>query len=268
MRGITYISLVISALHHALVKHRTTGFCLVACALGLLWSVGTRAQYTSVAQFAKERGIQNLPGYDMRPIHFGFLLGFNMLDYHVYNTGLRTMENGGVARYAEVTKLDPGLVLGIVTDFRICRNLNFRILPGISFGARNLLFVDEYGNPIDEEPSKIKSTFVECPLLLKYGAKRLHNFRPYVVGGITPRFDLAKDRQEHLNMRSLDIYADAGVGLDFYLTYFRFSIELRGDFGLTNVFDDVRSSDEEDVPYQQAIRSLKSRWWGIVLYFE
>lgn len=226
------------------------------------------SQYTSASDFTTAKGVPNLPGYDKRAIHFGFLLGINFMDYHVYNTGLRTYENGGMARYAEVTKLDPGLTLGIVTDFRLAENLNFRILPGISFGSRYLLYVDENGDAIDEEPLKIKSTFIECPLLLKYGAKRLKNVRPFIVGGFTPRFDLAKDKQDHLNMRSLDCYADAGAGMDFYLTYFRFSIELRGDFGLSNIFDDVKTDIEEDIPYQQAIRKLKSRWWGITLYFE
>lgn len=226
------------------------------------------AQYTSASEFTTAKGVPNLPGYDRKPIHFGFLLGINFLDYHVYNTGLRTFENNGMARYAEVTQLDVGLTLGIVTDFRICENLNFRILPGISFGQRHLLFVDEQGQPIDEVPLKIKSTFIESPFLLKYGAKRLKNVRPFVVGGFTPRFDLAKDKQDHLNMRSLDVYADAGAGLDFYLTYFRFSVELRYDIGLTNVYDSTVSDVEEDIPYQQAIRKLKSRWWGITLYFE
>ncbi len=241
---------------------------LTSVVVALVLSCGVAcAQYTSSDQ-NKVRGIPNLPTYDKKPIHFGFLLGINMLDYHVYNTGLRTYDNEGMARYAEVTDLDPGFVLGIVTDFRIVEHLNFRILPGISFGSRRLLFVDELGEPIDEEPITLKSTFIECPFLFKYGAKRLVNVRPFLVGGVTPRFDLAKDKQEHLQMRSLDVYADVGAGLDFYLTYFRLSIELRGDFGLTNVLDDTVSDNPEDIPYQQAIRKLKSRWWGLVFYFE
>lgn len=241
---------------------------VLALLVAALIPSAARAQYTSASEFSATKGLQNLPGYELKAVHFGFLLGINFLDYHVYNTGLRTYENNGVARYAEVTQLDPGLTLGIVTDFRLCKNLNFRILPGISFGQRHMLFVDEDGNAIDEEPLKIKSTFVECPFLFKYGAQRLRNIRPFLVAGVTPRFDLAKDKQDHLNMRSLDIYADAGAGMDFYLTYFRFSIELRCDIGLTNVYDSTLSDDEYDIPYQQAIRKLKSRWWGLTFYFE
>ncbi len=238
-------------------------FCLTLASVSQ-----SEAQYTSASQFSASRGIPNLPTYDQRRIHFGFLLGFAVLDYHVYNSGLRTEANDGIARYAEVTKLNPGLILGIVTDFRVCKNLNFRILPGISFGQRDLVFVDEDGNQIDEEPIKIKSTFVECPFLFKYGAKRLTNFRPFVVAGVTPRFDLAKDKQDHLNFRSMDCYADVGAGLDFYLTYFRLSVELRGSFGLSDIYSDTQSDDPEDVPYCQAISRMRSRWWGIVLYFE
>ncbi len=249
-------------------ESRHTLVFVVAMMLMAFVTVSARGQYTSASEFTTAKGVPNLPRFDKRAIHFGFLLGFNVLDYNVYNTGLRTYENGGMARYADVTELKPGLVLGIVTDFRIRDNLSFRILPGISFGQRNLLFVDEDGKAIDEEPLKIKSTFVECPFLLKYAAKRLFNVRPYVVGGVTPRFDLAKDKQSHLSMRSLDMYADAGAGMDFYLTYFRLSVEIRCDFGLSNVYDSTLSDELEDIPYQQAISKLKSRWWGLVLYFE
>ena len=243
-------------------------FRTIVLLLLCLSSVASQAQYSNATQFSESRGIQNLPGFDMRRLHFGFLLGMCMMDYHVYNTGLRTQENGGVARYAEVANLDPGLILGIVTDLRVCDHLNFRVLPGISFGSRNLLFVNEYGEKIDEEPVKIKSTYIECPFQLKYGAKRIVNWRPFLTTGLTPRFDLAKDKQEHLQMRSLDCYADVGAGVDFYLTYFRMSVELRGSFGLTNIYDDVESDNYIDVPYRQAIDRLKSRWWGLVLCFE
>lgn len=93
------------------------------------------AQYSSAAEVTTAKGIPNLPRFDKRPVHFGFLLGFNVLDYHVYNTGLRTYENGGMARYAEVTELKPGLVLGIVTDFRLRDNLSFRVLPRSRSGS-------------------------------------------------------------------------------------------------------------------------------------
>lgn len=216
---------------------------------------------------ANRRGLPNLPAFDQRRIHFGFLIGLNALDFHIYNTGLRTDENGQIARFGEIIHLNPGINLGIVTDLRLTDHLNLRALPGVGFGERDITFIDEHGKKLGD-PLKIKSTFVEVPLLAKYGANRLKNVKPYVVAGTTPRFDLAKDKQDHLLLRSLDAYVDAGAGMDFYLPYFRFSIELRGSIGLTNVYDDTPSSEYEDIPYQQAIKRLKSRMICLTFYFE
>lgn len=248
------------------MRHRLLALLLLALPLS------SAAQFKTAAEFNKERGLANLLNYDRKPLHFGFLVGFALLDFHVYNSGLRTPANEGNAWYADVAKLDVGIVLGIVTDFRITDQLHFRILPGISFGQRHLLYVDETGHKIgseyDEGPIKLKSTFVEAPCLFKYGAKRLHNWRPFVVAGATPRFDLAKDKQEHLRMRSLDIYASGGLGIDVYLPYFRLGVEFRGDWGLTNVYADKQSEEPEDICYAQAIKRMKSQWWGFLIYFE
>ncbi len=216
---------------------------------------------------ATKRGLPNLPGFDHKPIHFGFLIGFNVLDFHIYNTGVRTLENGQVARYGEILHLNPGLNLGIITDFRLTEHLNFRVLPGVGFGQRDITFIDEYGVRIGD-PLHIKSTFVEMPMLIKYGAFRLGNVKPYVVTGVTPRYDLAKDKQDHLVLKSLDCYWDLGGGMDFYLTYFRLSLEIRGSFGLNNVYSQKSTGDDDDLPYQQAIDKLKSRMICFTFYFE
>lgn len=237
----------------------------IALAVLLIVTASVQAQYIPDA---RKRKLPNLPGYDYKRIHFGFLVGLNVLDFHIYNSGARTAENEYTARYGEILDLNPGINLGIITDLRLCNYLNLRCLPGISFGERDITFIDEYGNLIDEEPLIIKSTFVDIPFLLKYGAKRLNNWRPYVVAGNSFRYDLAKEKQNHLKLRSLDVYCDLGAGLDFYLPYFRLSVELRAAFGLTNIYDTTKSEDLEDLVYQQAIDKFKSRWYGLTFYFE
>lgn len=216
---------------------------------------------------ARQRGIPNLPGYDHKPIHFGFLVGFNMMDFHLYNTGIRNKYNERIAWFADVAKLKPGLNLGIVTDFRLHKHFNLRILPGISFGERNITYITEKGELIDE-PLKIKSTYIEVPTLIKYGGYRLGNIKPFLVAGNTIRYDLAKDKQSHLQLKSLDDYIDVGAGLDFYLPYFRMSIEFRASFGLCNIYNDQLSEDIDDIPYQQAIDEIKGRFYGFTFYFE
>ena len=215
---------------------------------------------------AARRGIENLPGYEYRRLHFGFLIGVNATDFHIYNTGVRTTEGGETALYGEVLELSPGINLGIVGDLRLCKNLNLRCLPGISFGERVITFTDELGAEVEQ--CKIKSTFVDVPILLKYSAYRMRNAKPYVVGGATARYDLSKDKQSHLTFKSLDAYWDLGAGMDIYLPYFRFSVEVRGSFGLTNIYNPNGSQELEDIPFVKAIDRIKSRMFGLTFYFE
>ncbi len=226
------------------------------------------SSFSQVIPEARSRRLANLPGYEFQQLHFGFLIGFNFLDYHIYNTGARTADNKYVARYAEVEDLAPGINLGIITDLRIARNLNLRVLPGVSFGERNLTFYNEFGEKIDEDPLRIKSTFIDFPIVLKYSAFRLHNVQPFVDTGVSFKYDLARDKQSHLQMKSFDTCLDFGAGLDFYLQYFRFSVELKSSFGLTNLHKLEVDADYEDRPYQQAINALKSRVFSINFFFE
>lgn len=216
---------------------------------------------------ARKRGIPNLPDYDRKPLHFGFLVGFNMMDFHIYNTGVRNSYNDNIAWFADVAELKPGLNLGIVTDFRLSKHFNFRVLPGISFGEKNVTYITEQGELIDK-PLKIKSTYIEVPTLVKYSGFRLNNIKPYVVAGNTLRYDLAKDKQSHLQLKSLDDYLDVGAGMDFYLPYFRMSVEFRASFGLANIYNDKLSDELDDIPYQQTMDKIKGKFYGVTFYFE
>ena len=215
----------------------------------------------------EKKGVPNLRSFDEQKIHFGFLIGFNATDFRIYQSGLRTAENGQTARFAEMLKVTPGINLGIVSNLRLTKNLDLRFLPGIGFSQRDLSFIDENGVR-DENTLKIKSTFLEFPLLLKYSALRMHNAKPYLITGINTRYDLAKDKQDRIMLKSLDYYWDIGAGMDFYLNYFRLSVEIRGSIGFNNVHNSKGTGELLDLPYTQAIDKLKSRWLGLTLYFE
>ena len=107
-----------------------------------------------------KKGVPNLRSFDEQKLHFGFLIGFNTTDFRIYQSGLRTPENGETARYAEMLKMTPGINLGIVSNLRLTKNLDLRFLPGIGFSQRDLSFIDEHGVR-DETTLKIKSTFLE-----------------------------------------------------------------------------------------------------------
>ncbi len=227
--------------------------------------------------------VPNLTSFDEKKIHFGFIIGFNTMNFTVRHTGARTVENDNVPMYAEVLDLTPGINLGIVSSLRLRKNLNLRVLPGISFGQRNLTYTYNDGNPetiMDNpnpnattsldmaDPLQIKSTFLEMPIMLKYGSDRMHNFKPYLVAGINPRFDLAKNKQDRMLLKNLDFYYEVGVGFDSYLNYFRLSTEFKISIGTLDVLDHNGTGDIEDIKYTQAIDKLTSRIFVLSFYFE
>ena len=219
----------------------------------------------SYAQEGK-KGAPNLPAFDAKRLHFGFLIGFNTMDFRVYNTGEMTGNRN--TYYAEVLHLNPGLNIGIVTSLRLNKNFNLRFLPGISFGQRDIYYMNQDGTFPENSPLQIKSTFLEFPLLVKFSGSRMHNVKPFMVAGANMKYDLAKNKQDHLLLRSLDLYGEAGAGLDFYMTYFRLSVELKASIGLFNVLNPAGTGEPGDEVYTQALDGLKSRIFVLTFYFE
>ncbi|WP_066628558.1 type IX secretion/gliding motility protein PorT/SprT [Labilibacter marinus] len=219
------------------------------------------------AQKDKNKLVANLKGFDEKPVHFGFLIGLNTMNFNILHSGASTPENGDNPRYAEMLSLQPGINLGIVTSFRLRKNLSLRILPGISFGQRDLTFIDSNGVQ-EDEPLQIKSTFIEAPIMIKYGGDRNHNFKPYIVAGINTRCDLAKKKQSGILLNAFDFYYEVGAGFDSYLNYFRLSTELKISVGMSDVLNHEGTGDAIDLPYTQAIDRLTSRIFVLSFYFE
>lgn len=210
--------------------------------------------------------VPNLPWFDDKALNFGFLIGFNAMDYKVVSKAPAEQGSGGL-RYADVAQLNPGINIGMVTNFRINRYISFRALPGISFGQRDLLFVSENGVE-DEKPLAIKSTYIEMPLVVKFNGARMTNVKPFFTTGINPRFDLAKSKKDGLMIKPFDVYWELGAGLDYYLTYFRLSTELKVSIGLMNVLDPKGTGEPEDVYYSDVLDRLTSRMFLLTFYFE
>lgn len=217
-------------------------------------------------QGREKKGVPNLPAFDYRPLHFGFLIGFNTMDFRVVHKPISERPEGLENRYAEVVNLNPGINLGIVSSLRLNQYFNLRFLPGISFGQRDLLYIQD--GEVEEKPLEIKSTFLEFPLLLKYSGARMTNVKPYLVGGINPRIDLAKSENDGLKLKKGDLYLEVGAGFDFYLNYFRLSTEAKLSVGMLNVLDSSGTGEPEDVFYTDVLDRLTSRIFVFTFYFE
>jgi Outer membrane protein beta-barrel domain len=210
---------------------------------------------------------KNESWYDEKPVHFGFSLGFNTMDFNITPSQKYYVSD---SLYPEVSILNPGINIQIVTDLRPADHLDIRFLPGVSFGQRVIRF---YKNRVlVNDQQRLESSFLEFPLLLKYKGERLNNVRPYVIGGFNYRYDLAGKKEFddakpiYIRIKRPDLYYELGAGLDFYLTYFKLSVEIKMSNGFSNVL--VKEAAPGHPEYYNSIEKIKSQIWVLAFHFE
>lgn len=92
--------------------------------------------------------------------------------------------------------------------------------------------------------------------------------RSYIVTGFKVSIDLASQRNiddegfDIVKIKKNDFSYEIGLGFDFYLPYFKFSPELKANFGLPNVLVD------DDSIYSSSIKSMKTRGFTVSFTFE
>jgi len=220
--------------------------------------------YTLSGQKAKP---MNRSWYDEKMLHFGFSIGFNTMDFNI-TPSQDYLETDSL--YPEVTRLNPGINIQIVTDLHPSRYIDIRFLPGVSFGQRNVRYYKE--QVIYNQQQRVESSFMEFPLLIKYKGDRLNNVRPYVVGGLNYRYDLAgkkefdEERPVYIRLKRSDLYFETGAGLDFYLPYFKLSVEIKMSNGLRNILVDDAAPGH--LQFRNAIEKMRSQIWILAFHFE
>jgi len=216
---------------------------------------------------------KNESWYDEKPLHFGFSLGFNTMDFDI-TPSQSYLEVDSL--YPEVSLLNPGINIQIVTNFHIARYFDIRFLPGVSFGQRVVRYYKVDENNMDavlyNDQQRLESSFLEFPLLLKFKGERLNNVRPYVIGGLNYRYDLAgkkefdDEKPIYIRLKRPDLYYELGAGMDFYLTYFKLSVELKMSNGIRNIL--VNDPYQGHPEYLNAIDKMKSQIWVLAFHFE
>lgn len=223
--------------------------------------------FAHLSSYGQKQKPKNESWYDEKLLHFGFSLGFNTMDFNITPSQEYLMKD---SLYPEVSILNPGINIQIVTDLKPARNLNIRFLPGVSFGQRVVRY---YKNTeLYNDNQRLESSFLEFPLLIKYKGVRLNNVRPYVIGGLNYRYDLAAKKEFddekpiYIRLKRPDLYYEAGTGLDFYLTYFKLSVELKMSNGFRNIL--VGEPAPGHPQYRNAIEKMKSQIWVLAFHFE
>lgn len=207
----------------------------------------------SMPLLAQRPKVENLRRFEEKQVHFGFALGIN--------TGQLTLDRKSPMIGDSLLNLDvvnqSGFNLGIVSSLHLNRSFSLRFVPLLVFTQRNLdyQFMGSNGKPYLVQ-RQIESTYLDFPLLLKYRSFRLNNFAAYLIGGIKYSVDLAsneKVKNEDISelivkLQRNSTSAEVGIGTDFFLPYFKFSIEMKMSYGLHDVLihDNTYLSDPID----------------------
>lgn len=216
--------------------------------------------------WAQQRKVQHRPYIDQRKFHYGFLAGIHTQDFKFVNNGFIT--ESGESWFAEIPEYSPGFTVGVLGEFYISEHLALRVIPSLYFGSRKVVFKEQTGG--SEQVQHVKSTYISMPVNLKFSAERFNNYRPYMVAGVNPVFDLGVKKQGPLLVKPFDCYLEVGLGCDFYLPFFKFIPELKFCFGLFNLIEKDRKdlNDLSLLKFTQSIDKINSRMIVLTFYFE
>jgi hypothetical protein len=224
-----------------------------------------------VTLFGQKSKPWNKALYDAMPYHYGFAFTGGIIDFSVSHVAYSSQMTDSV--YS--VEGQAGAVFGasMVANKRLNENWDLRFIPGLYFGQRNLNYLySEIINEVDtamiSHTMKIETTLLQFPLLLKYRAQRQNNYRPYVVFGANYALDLAakkkikEEEQPKIRLNRNDVMLEMGFGVDYYLTYFKFSTELRFSYGLLNVVN------YDNTEFTTVFDRLGSKMVTLLIYFE
>ena len=220
-------------------------------------------ELVSAQLFSKERLVNN-ENFDKPQLSYGYYLGFNVYDYNIdYTTNVMDVQ---VLKSA-------GLNVGLVGNFRINDYIDIRLEPGLVISRRELNYSYTYFNGISHEEKdlirEIQSTFVHIPLLIKFSTKRINNIKPFIVAGFSTALNLSsqqnnpKDNSNNtFRVTKNNLYYELGIGIDLYLTWFKFTPSLRGVFSIQ---DELVNDVDPNSPWTKNMTQMQTR--GLFINF-
>ncbi len=212
------------------------------------------------AQF-NEKPILNLENEDKRLLNWGYFLGFNQYDFKFeYRNDLQDI----------LVNKSIGFNVGLIGELRLQEHFDLRFEPGLYYGTRTLGFpgFSEENDAIRE----VKSTYINFPLLLKVSTKRIGNWKPFLVGGVSASLNLGSNEASlddnssgTFRMKKQVYNYELGFGIDFYTEYFKFSPSIRGVFAIT---DELVPDNDPSSPWTGNIDALRTRGVFVNFTFE
>ncbi|MBQ9229975.1 MAG: PorT family protein [Prevotella sp.] len=234
----------------------------------------------SLSGFAQQRKVQHKPYIDLRPLHFGIVVGTHLQDIEFENVGPQTIvdEEGNVSEHlivADADKWNPGFSVGVLAELRLHENFALRFSPSMYFGAKHLTFLnlkdmDENGRP-HKVTQDLKNTYVGLPVDIKFSAPRFNNYRPFISAGVSGMINLTGGGEDYVSLKRFTTMVQVGLGCDFYLPFFKLIPELKFCYGLGNSLDTNHINELRDAnrrAYAGSVSNAQSKMIMLSFYFE
>lgn len=220
--------------------------------------------------FAQRQKPLMYPRFDEKILHMGFTLGVNSSNFVSYPV------SDAYAKYGVVSisnKSQPGGQVGFVASLKLGSPVfRLRTCPSISFQERLLNFTlidpDDASQTI-ENIERVNATNLDFPLMFQFRTARANNFAAYCSLGIQYSKDLQSQENAaqsfidpFIKVQSNDYLGLAGIGIEFFTTYFKCGLELKFVQSFKNTLI------QDNTPVSNPIHSLFNKNWQFSIIFE
>jgi len=215
-----------------------------------------------------QRSATNLQKFDRDQYHFGFIIGFNSANFSMNRkTDFEFTDS--------LLKIDlnpqPGFNLNLLASYDPVPNFHIRFFPGLSFQDRLLeySFLD-IDRQISLEKTRVESVYLDLPINFKFRTNRSKNFAAYMLTGGKYSRDMQSQKNVNqgisankiIKIIDYDYSIDIGGGFDFFLEYFKLSLEFKSSLGIPNLLI------KDDTIFTRNIESLRSKAFIFSVTFE
>ena len=227
------------------------------------------------AQFRNKDRQDRRQEQDSYQYSYGFYLNLNQFDYKLVLDPKYGMED---KVNLVQTKPTYSFGAGLIGRMRLNDNFDLRIEPGLQFVERELTFKTKENSPAliltaNDTIRRVKSTYVDIPIMLEVHADRWYNSRPYFSAGLNYMVNLqsnssaAEDNQQGIFRSTTHNFAwSAEAGIQFYFSRFKLTPAFRGTFAFNN---EIVADNAGTPPYwTAAISTMQTRAFMFVLKFE
>jgi hypothetical protein len=190
--------------------------------------------------YSQKQKIINLQGYDNKPYHFGFILGYN---YPLFSSCSDSLNLG-----KEIKGQIGGFTVGILANLRLSKHFDLRFVPSLMITSGDSIIA--YNTSINDSLyNDFNGTiYFSLPLEIKARSKRYNNMAAYILAGfsyvlLTNTLIEDDDTGAKVKLPKSDYMPEVGVGVDIYTEYFKFGIEAKMAYGLVNMNKQTKFRD-------------------------